>query len=192
MRRSTRRLTLFIAIALGCAQAAAAQERCEIERRLAPDYGGVTLGMSSAELLKKFPAARELAAAPAAADGEFDASLGALELHREKESFEGVEELRLKFAGGRVRRLDVFFRAPAPWQDVTEMAEQMSRRLALPPAWGQLLGDTGRRFRVMECRGFAVVARMGRGGDGSLTIEETAPAGGGRESAPRRPARVKQ
>lgn len=186
MSERIRRLTLLVAFVLCWARPFAAQEKCEIARRVAPDYGGVLLGTSAAELLKRFPAASSLSGARGAA-GPLEISLGTLELYREKESFEGVEELKLTFGGGRLQRLDVFFRSPAPWQDVTEMAEQMTKRLALPPAWGRLSGDPGRQFRVMECRGFAVVVRMGRGGDSSLSIEET--AGGGENVAPRRPSK---
>lgn len=189
MREPILRLLILTAFALCAAPAAAAQGKCVLERAVAPDYGGVMLGMSVQELRKMFPAAQELEAA--AATGVSRASLGMLDLYIRKDSFKGVDELRLTFIGGRLHRIDVRFRRPPEWEGIGEFSEQMSKRLAVPAdAWGPPFRDAVKHSRLMECRGFALVVRIEHDGPSLLSIVDTtdpAPpeAGGPAGAAPR-------
>jgi hypothetical protein len=176
MRTRIRRLILLAASVLCCAHASVSQEKCELDRSIAPDYGGVMLGMGLDELKRMFPASQDLQSASAATSGGevFNASLGVLELYIRKDAFKGVEELSLALIGGKVHRIDVSFRAPTPWTSVTEFSEHMSKQLALPAAsWGSPISDATKQAQIMECRGFAVVVRAEKGGASSLSIVDT-------------------
>jgi hypothetical protein len=168
------RLALIAASLACCAHASAAQERCELDRSIAPDYGGVMLGMTLDELRKMFPASLDLRAAKP--DGTHSAVLGMLDFNIRAEAFKGVEELTLTLIGGKVQRIGVAFRAPTPWKNVAELAEHASKRLALPAdTWGPPVADAAKQARVMDCRGFSVVVRVDREGASSLSIVDTTP-----------------
>ena len=181
MKRTLLR-TLLLLASVGCAAAAArAQEPCRLERAVAPDYGGVMLGMTAEELLRMFPGSDELprarAAEVAASPKPFVASLGMLELNIRREQFADAAELQLTFLGGRLHRIDVRYRSPVPWKNVAEFAAQASKRLAVPAdAWGPPAADAEKESRVLDCRGFSVVARIDRGGQSTLSIVDTASA----------------
>jgi hypothetical protein len=200
---------LLLAAAFVCrGPAAAAQvEPCRLERAVAPDYGGVMLGMKPAELAQMFPGSEDLQkGARGGADPAkpFVASLGGLELGVRKEQFADVNELLLTFLGGALHRIDVRYRQPVPWREVTEFSAQASRRLAVPTdSWGEPATDAEKQSRVLDCRGFSVVVRMGRGGGPStLSIVDTAaskqdagaqsPAKAGPPAKTRRGPRQKQ
>ncbi len=167
---------LFICIlTFACGGAAAGQQgTCDFDISIAPDYGGVHLGMSVKELRKMFPGSDELEdASPGVAGGAFNVSLGMLELNIRKEQFKGVGELSLGFAEGKLRRIGVHYNAPAPWESLTEFSEQVSKRLVLPPAWSAPRKEGARESRVLECRGFLVVLRIDKGEAGYLGIVDT-------------------
>jgi hypothetical protein len=177
---------LLLAAALPCcgsgASAAAAQdEPCRLERAVAPDYGGVMLGMKAGELAQMFPGSEDLqqGARQGAADPSkpFVASLGGLELGLRKEQFGDVAELVLTFLGGTLHRIDVRYRQPVPWHEVTEFSAQASKRLAVPAdSWGEPASDAEKKSRVLDCRGFSVVVRIDRQGPSTLSIVDTAAA----------------
>jgi hypothetical protein len=176
---------LALAAALLCcgppASVARAQsEPCRLERAVAPDYGGVMLGMRPEALARMFPGSEDLQkGARGAADSSkpFVASLGGLELGVRKEQFGDVNELLLTFIGGTLQRIDVRYRQPVPWRDVTEFSALASKRLALPAdSWGELLSDAEKHSRVLDCRGFSVVVRIDRAGPSTLSIVDTAAA----------------
>lgn len=181
---------LLLAAALLCcgASAAAAQEPCRLERAVAPDYGGVMLGMKLEELARMFPGSEDLQkGTQGAVDASkpFVASLGGLELGLRKEHFGDVNELLLTFIGGRLHRLDVRYRQPVPWREVTEFSAQASKRLAIPAdAWGEPASDAEKLSRVLDCRGFSVVVRIDKGGPSTLSIVDTAAAGPDPGTAP--------
>lgn len=177
--------TLALAAALLCCgpltSAARAQaEPCRLERAVAPDYGGVMLGMRPRELARMFPGSEDLQkGAQGAADSPkpFVASLGGLELGVRKEQFGDVNELLLTFIGGTLQRIDVRYRQAVQWRDVGEFSALASKRLAVPPdAWGETSSDAEKHSRVLDCRGFSVVARIDRGGPSTLSIVDTAAA----------------
>jgi hypothetical protein len=176
---------LALAAALLCcgplASAARAQaEPCRLERAVAPDYGGVMLGMKAAELSRMFPGSEDLQrGARGAADSSkpFVASLGGLELGVRKEQFGDVNELLLTFIGGTLHRIDVRYRQPVQWRNLTEFSALASNRLAVPAdSWGQPLADAEKHSRLLDCRGFSVVVRIDRGGPSTLSIVDTAAA----------------
>lgn len=180
-RTLTTKTLLLAAAALLCfgARAVAAQEPCRLERAVAPDYGGVMLGMKLEELARMFPGSEELQKGPGAGDASkpFVASLGGLELGIRREQFRDVAELVLTFLGGTLQRIDVRYRQPAPWGAVTQFSEEASRRLAVPAdAWGAPSSDAEKHSRVLDCRGFSVVVRMDRGGPSTLSIVDTVAA----------------
>lgn len=162
------------------AVAAAQSEPCRLERAVAPDYGGVMLGMKTEELARMFPGSEDLQkVAPGVGDASkpFVASLGGLELGVRKEQFGDVNELLLTFIGSTLHRIDVRYRQPVPWKAVTEFSEQASRRLAVPTdSWGEPSADAGKQARVLDCRGFSVVVRIDRNGPSTLSIVDTAAA----------------
>jgi hypothetical protein len=177
-RRILKSLLLLACIAV-CTSGAAAQEQpCRLERAVAPDYGGVMLGMTAEELARMFPGSEELPRAASAAQGEkpFVASLGMLELGIRREYFGDAAELLLTFLGGRLHRIDVRYRRPEPWGgDVTQFSAHASKRLAVPAdSWGAASSDTEKQSRVLDCRGFSVVVRIDRGGPSTLSIVDTA------------------
>ncbi len=178
------RLLIVIASLLCTAHAAAAQERCELDRSIAPDYGGVMLGMGLDELRKMFPASMELRTVKPT--GVHRATLGMLDLNIRAEAFKGVDELSLTLVGGRLHGIGVAFRAPTLWKDLNEFSEHASKRLALPhDSWGPPVGDASKQARIMDCRGFSVVVRVEAGGASSLSIVDTTPGekdGGGADS----------
>jgi hypothetical protein len=187
---------MFAAL-LCCAQNTWAQEPCRLERGVAPDYGGVMLGMRIDELARMFPGSQELQAAPrvaapaaAAAASPFNVSLGMLELGVRKEAFKGVDELALAFLGGTLHRIDVRFRQPVLWKDIKEFSEHASKRLAVPSdSWDAPASDALKQSRVLDCRGFAVVVRMDKGGLSTLSIVDTAgEKSGGSNASPSNPA----
>ena len=180
MKGQLANILLFAAASLCCVSAARAQEPCRLERAVAPDYGGVMLGMKAGELARMFPGSDDLQrAALGAADASkpFVASLGGLELGVRREQFGDVNELLLTFVGGVLQRIDVRYRQPVPWHKVTEFAVEASRRLALPPdAWGEPASDAEKLSRVLDCRGFSVSVRIDRGGPSTLSVVDTAAA----------------
>ena len=173
---------ILLAAALVCcgSTAAARQEPCKLERAVAPDYGGVMLGMKLEELARMFPGSEDLqrgAKAPPDPSKPFVASLGGLELGVRKESFGDANELVLTFLGGLLHRIDVRYRQPAPWRAVTDFSAQASKRLAVPAdAWGEPAADEEKQSRVLDCRGFSVVVRIDKGGPSTLSIVDTAAA----------------
>jgi hypothetical protein len=180
MKRQLLKSLLLLACAVAGARVAAAQEPCRLERAVAPDYGGVMLGMTPVELARMFPGSEELprAAEAGATAKPFVASLGMLELGFRREQFGDAAELLLTFLGGRLHRIDVRYRRPAPWNDVAQFSEHASRRLAVPPAaWGAVSSDEEKQSRVLDCRGFSVVVRVDRGGPSTLSIVDTSAAG---------------
>ena len=182
------------------------QEPCRLERAVAPDYGGVMLGMTPGELTRMFPGSEELprAAAAGATAKPFVASLGMLEMGIRRDQFADAGELLLTFLGGRLHRIDVRYRRPAPWKDVAQFSEHASKRLAVPvDAWGAVSSDAEKQSRVLDCRGFSVVARIDRDGPSTLSIVDTAatkkdsgatatPAKAEPPAKPRRGSRKKQ
>lgn len=198
MKRQGLKTLLLLACVAACARGAAAQgEPCRLERAVAPDYGGVMLGMTAEDLARMFPGSDELPrAAGADASKPFVASLGMLELAIRREQFGDAAELLLTFLGGRLHRIDVRYRRPVPWKDAAEFSGQVSKRLAVPAdAWGAVSSDAEKFSRVLDCRGFSVVVRIDRGGPSTLSIVDTAspatPAGqtpGAKEAVPAAPA----
>ncbi len=180
MKRHLAHIFLTAAALCGCAPLAGAQEPCKLERAVAPDYGGVMLGMKPAELARMFPGSEDLqkgARLPPDPAKPFVASLGGLELGVRKEQFRDVNELLLTFIGGTLQRIDVRYRQPAPWREVNEFSAQASKRLAVPEeAWGEAVSDEQKHSRVLDCRGFSVVVRIDRGGPSTLSIVDTAAA----------------
>ena len=169
-----------VLICCGGAAAAAQEEPCRLERAVAPDYGGVMLGMKAEALARMFPGSEDLQkGAQGAADSSkpFVASLGGLELGVRKEEFGDVNELLLTFLGGTLHRIDVRYRQPVPWREVSEFSAQASRRLAVPgDSWGEPSADAGKQSRVLDCRGFSVVVRIDKDGPSTLSIVDTAAA----------------
>ena len=143
-----------------------AQEPCRLERAVAPDYGGVMLGMKVAEVARMFPGSEDLQkGAPADPSKPFVASLGGLELSIRKEQFGDVNELLLTFLGGTLQRIDVRYRQPVRWREVTDFSAEASKRLAVPTdAWGTPATDADKQSRVLDCRGFSIVVRSLRTG----------------------------
>lgn len=204
MKRLSFKTLLLLACVAACARGAAAQEEpCRLERAVAPDYGGVMLGMTAEELARMFPGSDELqrAATETAAGGErrFVASLGMLELGLRRQQFADAGELVLTFLGGRLHRVDVRYRRPVPWKDVTEFSAEASKRLAVPmDSWSAVSSDAEKFSRVLDCRGFSVVVRIDRDGPSTLSIVDTASSSassptqtpGAKESSPAKsPAR---
>ena len=166
---------LLAAALLCCGVAAAAQEPCRLERAVAPDYGGVMLGMKVEELARMFPGSEDLQKGAAGGSKPFVASLGMLELGVRKDQFRDVGELLLTFLGGTLHRIDVRYRQPAPWREVTEFSAEASKRLAVPAdSWGEPAADAEKLSRVLDCRGFSVVVRIDKGGPSTLSIVDTA------------------
>ena len=181
MKRHLANILLLAAALVCCSSVAAAQEEpCRLERAVAPDYGGVMLGMKAGELARMVPGSEDLqkgAQAPGDPSKPFVASLGGLELGVRKEQFGDVNELLLTFIGGTLQRIDVRYRQPVPWHQVLEFSEQASKRLAVPVAsWGNPSSDAEKHSRVLDCRGFSVVVRMDRNGPSTLSIVDTAAA----------------
>jgi hypothetical protein len=197
MKRHTGKILALAAALVCCGAVAQAQdEPCRLERAVAPDYGGVMLGMRPAELAQMFPGSedlRKVAPAPPDPSKPSVASLGGLELGVRKEQFGDVNELLLTFLGGVLHRIDVRYRQPVPWRQVTEFSAEASRRLAVPlDSWGEPATDAEKQSRVLDCRGFSVVVRIDKGGPSILSIVDTAAAE--REAAPAKtgPAPVKR
>jgi len=180
MKRSSIRPLLLLAAVLCGAGAGAAQEPCRLERAVAPDYGGVMLGMRLEELAQMFPGSEELqrgAAAPPAPARPFVASLGMLELGVRREEFRDAGELVLTFLEGRLQRIDVRYRRPAPWGSIMEFSDHASKRLAVPAgSWGAPTADAEQQSRLLDCRGFSVVVRIDKGGPSTLSIVDTVAA----------------
>ncbi|HEX8353179.1 MAG TPA: hypothetical protein VF611_09785, partial [Pyrinomonadaceae bacterium] len=148
MKRLSLKPLLLLACAVCCARGAAAQEPCRLERAVAPDYGGVALGMTAEELAGMFPGSDELRRATGAGAQPFVASLGMLELGIRREHFADAAELVLTFLGGRLRRIDVRYRRPAYWKGVKEFSEHASKRLAVPAdSWGEPSSDPEKQSR---------------------------------------------
>ena len=201
MKRHLAKIFVLAAVLLCCAFAApdasAQGEPCRLERAVAPDYGGVMLGMKPAELAQMFPGSEDLQKAAQGQAGPagkpFVASLGGLELGVSKEQFGDVNELLLTFIAGTLHRIDVRYRQPVPWREVTEFAAQASKRLAVPAdSWGEPASDAEKQSRVLDCRGFSVVVRIDRGGPSTLSIVDTAAAKQEAEPAKAEPAPPKR
>ena len=180
MKRHLAHILITAAALCGCASFTNAQEPCKLERAVAPDYGGVMLGMKPSELARMFPGSEDLqkgARLPPDAAKPFVASLGGLELGVRKEQFRDVNELLLTFIGGTLQRIDVRYRQPAPWREVKDFSAQASKRLAVPEdAWAEPAADAEKHSRVLDCRGFSIVVRIDRGGPSTLSIVDTGAA----------------
>ncbi len=59
MKRHLNNILLLTAALLCCGAVARAQEPCRLERSVAPDYGGVMLGMKLEELARMFPGSED-------------------------------------------------------------------------------------------------------------------------------------
>ena len=200
MKRLGLKTLLLLACLAACAERAAAAapppqegEPCRLERAVAPDYGGVMLGMTTEELARMFPGSDELqrvaAVAAAPAGKQAVASLGMLELGVRREQFADAGELLLTFLGGRLHRVDVRYRQPVPWRNAAEFSEHASKRLAVPAdAWGAVASDSDKQARVLDCRGFSVVVRIDRDGPSTLSIVDTAAAASTAPAAKAAPA----
>lgn len=194
MKRPPLRPLLLLASLLCCARAAAAQEPCRLERAVAPDYGGVMLGMRPEELSRMFPGSDELQRAAGGAQ-PFVASLGMLELAYRRDEFGDAAELVLTFLEGRLRRIDVRYGRHVTWRDINAFSEFASKRLAVPAdAWGPPASDAEKQSRVLDCRGFSVVVRIDGGkGPSTLSIVDTAeeqpPAAAAPAAGPAPPSR---
>jgi hypothetical protein len=177
MKRHLVNILLLAASLLCCGTAAAQVEPCRLERAVAPDYGGVMLGAKTEELARMFPGSEELQKGTRGsvdASKPFVASLGGLELSIRRDQFKDVNELLLTFIGGALHRIDVRYRQPVPWREVTEFSTEASRRLAVPAdAWGEPASDAEKNSRVLDCRGFSVVVRIDKGGPSTLSIVDT-------------------
>src|SRR5215208_4476115 len=155
MKRHLGNIIALASALLCCAcfapDASAQAEPCRLGRAVAPDYGGVMLGMKPAELARMFPGSEDLQKAsqsPADPAKPFVASLGGLELGVRKEQFGDVNELLLTFLGGTLHRIDVRYRQPVPWHEVTEFSAQASKRLAVPSdSWGEPATDAEKQSR---------------------------------------------
>jgi hypothetical protein len=183
MKRRLVNILLPAAWLLCCAAAAAAQgEPCRLERAVAPDYGGVMLGTKLAEVARMFPGSEDLQKGVQGAHDSskpFVASLGGLELSIRRDQFKDVAELLLTFIGGSLHRIDVRYRQPVPWREVTEFSAEASKRLAVPAdAWGVPAADAEKHARLLDCRGFSVVVRIDRDGPSTLSIVDTSAATG--------------
>jgi hypothetical protein len=179
MKRHPVNIIALAAALLCCAAVARGQsEPCRLGRAVAPDYGGVMLGMKAEELARMFPGSEDLqkaAQGPVDSSKLFVASLGGLELGVRREQFGDVSELLLTFIGGTLHRIDVRYRPPVQWRDVKEFSAQASKRLAVPEdSWGEPASDAGKHSRVLDCRGFSVVVRIDSGGPSTLSIVDTA------------------
>jgi hypothetical protein len=190
MKRQLGNILLLAAALVGCGAVARAQEQpCRLERAVAPDYGGVMLGMKLAELAQMFPGSEELQKGTQQGAGSsskpFVASLGMLELGVRKEQFRDVSELMLTFIEGTLHRIDVRYRQPVPWREVTEFSTEASKRLAVPnDSWGGPSADAEKQSRVLDCRGFSVVVRIDKAGPSTLSIVDTATVDAGSTAAP--------
>lgn len=205
-RRLSKILLLASALLCGVSNVAAQDAPCKLERAVAPDYGGVMLGMKLEELARMFPGSEELQkGAQAAPDPSkpFVASLGGLELSIRREQFKDVNELLLTFLDGALHRIDVRYRQPVAWRGAAEFSLEASRRLAVPTdAWGEPASDAEKQSRLLDCRGFSVVVRVDREGPSTLSIVDTAaakkepssatPAKAGPPAKPKRGTRQKQ
>lgn len=185
MKRRLVNIIILAAALLCCGPAASAAraqaEPCRLERAVAPDYGGVMLGMKVEELARMFPGSEDLqkGAREGAVDASkpFVASLGGLELSIRREHFGDVAELLLTFIGGALHRIDVRYRQPVPWREVAAFSAEASRRLAVPAdAWGEPAADEEKQARLLDCRGFSVVVRIDKAGPSTLSIVDTAAA----------------
>ncbi|MFL6254833.1 MAG: hypothetical protein ACJ74T_07405 [Pyrinomonadaceae bacterium] len=179
MKRQLGNILLLAAVLVGCGAVARAQEPCRLERAVAPDYGGVMLGMKLEELARMFPGSEDLQKGTQQGAGTgskpFIASLGMLELGVRKEQFRDVSELMLTFLNGTLHRIDVRYRQPVPWREVAEFSTEASKRLAVPAnSWGETLSDAEKQSRVLDCRGFSVVVRIDKTGPSILSIVDTA------------------
>jgi hypothetical protein len=179
MKRDLGNILALAAALLCCAAVARGQsEPCRLGRAVAPDYGGVMLGMKAEELARMFPGSEDLqkaAQGPVDSSKPFVASLGGLELGVRREQFGDVSELLLTFISGTLHRIDVRYRPPVQWRDVKEFSAQASKRLAVPEdSWGGPSSDEEKHSRVLDCRGFSVVVRIDRGGPSTLSIVDTA------------------
>jgi hypothetical protein len=178
MKRHLAKILLPAAALVCFGSVTRAQEPCRLERTVAPDYGGVFLGMKVAELAQMFPGSEDLQKGMRGAGDAskpFVASLGGLELGVHKEQFRDVNELLLTFLNGTLHRIDVRYRQPVPWRQVGEFSAEASRRLAVPlESWGEAALDAEKQSRVLDCRGFSVVVRIDNAGPSTLSIVDTA------------------
>ena len=171
-----RAIFLFVfatAITFALAPRAIAQEAtCNVPLSVSPDYGGVKLGMSLAEMRRMFPGSDELRDAP---DGEaaFTVSLGMLELTIRREEFKGVRELALGFIGGRLHKIGLSFGEQQQWEDVDAFSQHISKKLALPKEWSASPKFGVSRSLSLECRGFLVLARTEKDGGYFLGLMNT-------------------
>jgi hypothetical protein len=194
MKRRLSKIFLLAAALLCFGAVARAQEPCRLERAVAPDYGGVMLGMKLEALAQMFPGSEELQKGTQGVRNlskPFVASLGMLELGVRKDQFRDVAELVLTFLNGTLHRIDVHYRQPVPWREVTEFAAEASKRLVVPAdSWGESSSDAAKQSRVLDCRGFSVVVRIDKAGPSTLSIVDTA-AGQQDAGATTAPAKTK-
>lgn len=178
MKRQLGNILLLAAALVCCGAVARAQEPCRLERAVAPDYGGVMLGMKLEELAQMFPGSEELQKGTQGASNSskpFVVSLGMLELGVRKEQFRDVGELMLTFLNGTLHRIDVRYRQPVPWREVAGFSAEASKRLVVPAdSWGEPSSDAEKQSRVLDCRGFSVVVRIDKAGPSILSIVDTA------------------
>lgn len=165
----------FILLAAFGVAAQADADVCHIPVRIAPDIRGIQLGMQYEDVKRQFknPIGFIWAPKPDEAGVIDSVDLSLLDWHEKAEAFKGVEAMSLVFTDGKVSGLAVLYSADTKWPSIQDFTAQISKTLALPPAWQDPTNADPKTARVMYCDGFRVIAVTGKGDKSFIGLVDT-------------------
>lgn len=138
--------------AAGLAHASAQQAAtCTLKVSQAPQLRGLRLGMTTSELVARYPRmtpprANDLGQAKLSFDGlkDFDAV-----------AFEGVNSVLVNFIDDRLVEFAVHYEGK-PWDDMDQFLAQFRESLKLPAGWAGEGQGQGHNVRSLSCDGFRI------------------------------------
>lgn len=167
----------FFCVIITClflAGAASAQEPCNIGLNISPDIRGLQLGMSLADVKAKFPNSIGFIGKdkPDEVGQIDDIELSGIDIFG-RDEFKGIVGFVMTFTDGKLSGLGVIYSRDTQWRDIDEFTPQVSKALAMPFRWREPTNADPKSARVMDCKGFRVVARIGAGQPSFVGLVDT-------------------
>lgn len=161
-------LSAIIIAAIGTLTLVQAQQtppvgKCSLTLAQAPEIRSLRLGMTSEDVLKKFPSGaddHQVKSALSSADKEFGRakfSISGLDMSRPE--YEGVTAFYFEFLDNRLVGLSVSYKSPE-WKTLDDFIARLSEAFKLPPAsaWDNLNSTNS---KTLTCQGFKISAAAG-------------------------------
>jgi hypothetical protein len=157
--------------------ASAAMAKCTLTREQSPEIRGVRLGMTTDQLLSRFPDVdnrERINAAIAQSQRPENYGAASFELYADKEKanprLAGINFISISLIDQRVIRFNVTYQGPE-WKTVDQFVAKLNEGLRLPSSAWDPGGETSQH---MSCDGFSVNASTSRGSTvSSVWVQDT-------------------